>query len=42
MPDGTKRKLLNISKIKKLGWSPTIEFESGIKQTYKWFLDEKK
>jgi len=37
-PDGTYRKILEISKIKKLGWAPKIKFEVGIEQTYNWFL----
>ena len=32
-PDGTPRKLLNIDKIKKIGWTPTIELHEGIKKT---------
>lgn len=37
-PDGTMRKLLDISLIKKTGWSPKIDLESGIKDTYREFL----
>ena len=36
-PDGTPRKLLNISKIKKLGWNAKVKLEDGIKQTYEWY-----
>ena len=36
-PDGTPRKLLDISKIKSLGWAPTIPLREGIAQTYEWF-----
>lgn len=36
-PDGTPRKLLDISRIKKLGWKPTIDLKTGIEQTYKWY-----
>ena len=36
-PDGTPRKLLDISKIKKLGWSPKISLREGIADAYAWF-----
>ena len=39
MPDGTKRKLLDISKIQNLGWSPSIGLEDGLKKTYNWYLN---
>ena len=37
-PDGTPRKLLDVSKLASLGWQPTIGLEEGIKKTYGWFL----
>jgi GDP-L-fucose synthase len=37
-PDGTPRKLLDVTKIKKLGWTPSIPLREGIAQTYNWFL----
>jgi GDP-L-fucose synthase len=36
-PDGTPRKLLDISKIESLGWKPTIPLREGIARTYEWF-----
>ena len=36
-PDGTPRKLLDIGRIKALGWSPTITLEDGITSTYEWY-----
>lgn len=41
-PDGTMRKLMDISRLKNMGWVPAIELESGIEQTYRWFLDQGK
>src|SRR5213082_390699 len=38
-PDGTPRKLLDVSKIKKLGWLPTISLRDGVARLYEWFLD---
>jgi len=37
-PDGTPRKLLDVSKLSNLGWQTKIKLEDGIKQTYEWFL----
>jgi len=38
-PDGTPRKLLDISRIKNLGWAPTVGLRDGIARVYEWFLD---
>jgi GDP-L-fucose synthase len=37
-PDGTPRKVLDVSQLRSLGWSPTIDLEDGIRSTYQWFL----
>jgi len=37
-PDGTPRKLLDTTKLRNLGWQPTIPLRDGIAQTYGWFL----
>jgi len=39
-PDGTPRKLLDISKIIKLGWMYKISLKEGIRRTYNWYLKE--
>lgn len=38
-PDGTPRKLLDVSKLHNLGWQHSIELSDGIKRTYAWFVD---
>ena len=38
-PNGTPRKVLNIEKIKTLGWKPKISLREGIQSTYEWFKD---
>ncbi len=38
-PDGTPRKLLDVSKLKEAGWQAKINLEKGVKTTYQWFLD---
>lgn len=39
IPDGTFRKLLDISKLKSLGWKPENDLASGLRQTYEWFKE---
>ena len=36
-PDGTPRKLLDITKLRDLGWKPAISLREGIARTYEWF-----
>ena len=38
-PDGTPKKLLNVSRINTLGWKAKTELRDGIKKTYEWFLN---
>jgi GDP-L-fucose synthase len=40
-PDGTPRKLMDISRLKSMGWTPTIALEDGIRSTYDWFTGKK-
>lgn len=37
-PDGTPRKVLDVGKLKKLGWSPREDLLSGLKKSYEWYL----
>ena len=38
-PDGTPRKLLDVSRINALGWKARIPLEEGIASTYRWYLE---
>ncbi|MDA0858983.1 MAG: GDP-L-fucose synthase [Verrucomicrobia bacterium] len=37
-PDGTPRKLLDVTKIRGMGWRPKVSMEEGIRRSYDWFL----
>ena len=37
-PDGTPQKLLDIAKIKSMGWYPSVDFDEGIRNTYQWYI----
>ena len=38
-PNGTPRKVLNVDKIKSLGWEPKIGLREGIESTYEWYKE---
>ncbi|EDQ01572.1 GDP-L-fucose synthase [Shewanella benthica] len=38
-PDGAPRKLMNVDRLKSLGWSYSIELEDGLRLAYQWFID---
>ncbi|MEG2200276.1 MAG: GDP-L-fucose synthase [Anaerovorax sp.] len=42
MPDGTPRKLLDVTKLKTLGWQSKISLKEGIAATYRWYVEERK
>jgi len=38
MPDGTPRKLMDVTRIRALGWAPRISLEEGVRRAYEWYL----
>jgi GDP-L-fucose synthase len=36
-PDGSPRKVMDTSRLKEMGWNPTISLEDGIQETIRWF-----
>jgi GDP-L-fucose synthase len=38
-PDGTPRKLLDVSRIQSLGWRASIELEAGLRDAYQWYRE---
>ncbi|NBC27160.1 MAG: NAD-dependent epimerase/dehydratase family protein [Bacteroidetes bacterium] len=40
-PDGTPRKLMDVSRMKNEGWSYSTDLEEGIRNTYRWFLEHR-
>ena len=41
-PDGTPRKLLNVDKLKGMGWQSSISLKEGLSDTYRWFVENQK
>ena len=39
-PDGTPRKLLDVTRLRSLGWAPSIDLEAGLRSTYRWYRDQ--
>lgn len=39
-PDGTPRKLLDVSRLQRTGWVPRIPLTEGIHSTYRWYLEK--
>jgi GDP-L-fucose synthase len=40
MPDGTMRKLTDVSKLKSLGWQYKVELDEGIRRMYQWYISD--
>jgi GDP-L-fucose synthase len=40
-PDGTPRKLMDVSRLRGLGWAPTVELEDGVRLAYEWYLQNR-
>jgi len=40
-PDGTLRKVTNVSKLTELGWTYSVELEAGIERMYEWYMEKK-
>ncbi len=38
-PNGTPRKVMNVDKLKSLGWEPKVDLKTGLQQTYSWFKE---
>ena len=41
-PDGSPRKLIDVSRLSNMGWKYSIDLEDGLKKTYKWYLSQEK
>lgn len=38
-PDGTPRKLMNVDRLKSLGWEYSVSLEDGLALAYQWFIE---
>jgi len=38
-PDGTPRKLMDVSRLRSLGWAPAVALEDGLQRTYRWYVE---
>lgn len=38
-PDGTTRKLMDVSRLSEMGWRPRVDLEQGLEETYRWYLE---
>jgi GDP-L-fucose synthase len=41
-PDGTPRKLLDVSRLHSTGWRHSIDLKTGLRQTYEWYLQDQR
>jgi GDP-L-fucose synthase len=41
-PDGSPRKLIDVSRLSNMGWKYSLDLEEGLKRTYKWYLNSLK
>ncbi len=41
MPDGTPRKVMDVSRLRALGWAPRVGLREGIEATYRWYLEHR-
>ena len=39
MPDGTPRKLTDVSRLHELGWNHKVSLKDGIKKSYEWYME---
>ena len=41
-PDGAPRKLIDITRLKRMGWGYSVDLKEGLKKTYAWYLKSRK